>query len=92
MTNRAITNQVNKLLSGVVNGKYLNEIPLDEIFQIIRDNVGEVLDVDNTPLGGVILCGDNGSVHFIIRDFPNCLHIGWYTMPSGRYEVLAYVS
>jgi hypothetical protein len=90
-------NHVNKALSALVNGKYLNSIPLDAIFAAVRENIGEVLDVDNTPLGGVILCGESGAVHFAIRsengrNFSRKLHISWYTMQSGRYEVIAYVS
>lgn len=92
MTNQTIINRTNKALSSLVNGKYFNEIPLDGILTIVRENAGEVLDVDNTPLSGVILCGEEGTAHFSIRNFTRRLHIGWYTMPSGRYEVIVYVS
>jgi len=98
MTSKQTTlNHVNKALSAIVNGKYLDAVPLDAIFTAVREHVGEVLDVDNTPLGGIILCGECGAVNFQIRDtdgrlFAGRLHISWYTMQSRRYEVLAYVS
>jgi hypothetical protein len=92
MSTQTTLNHVNRALSAIVNGRYFDAIPLDAIFSAVRNNAGEVLDVDGTPLSGVILCGEEGSSHFSISGIRRQLHLSWYTMPSGRYEVLAYVS
>ena len=85
-------NHANKDLYLLTSGKYFNEVPLDDIFSIVRSNAGEVLDVDNTPLSGVILCGESGTANFSVQNMRSKLHIAWYTMPSGRYEIIAYIS
>lgn len=92
MNNQTKLNHVNKAISKIINGVYFREIPLDAIFNAVRDNIGEVLDVDGTPLSGVILCGEEGTAHFDIQNFNRRLHLGWYQRPSGNYEVIAYVS
>lgn len=82
-------NRVNRGLK-VYNG-YFPEIPLSDIFAVVRDNLGEVVQEDGTLWSG-LLCGEVGTVHFTIRDCRSRLHLTWFTMPSGKYEVTVYVA
>lgn len=91
MSNQTIINQTNRALNTLTSGKYFESIPLDQIFSIVRNHAGEVVDVDGTPWSG-ILCGENETAHFSIRNFTRQLHLSWYRMPSGRYEVTVYIS
>jgi hypothetical protein len=90
MTATATTkNRINKELSALPT--YHNEIPLSQIFEIVEKHAGKVVQEDNTPWSG-FLCGDSGQTTFDIEGVKFHLFLSWYTMPSGRYEVIAYVS
>jgi len=83
-------NRINKALSSF-NTTYHVSIPLGEIFTVVYEFAGQVIDVDGTPWSG-FLCGDSGQTTFDIEGVKFHLFLSWYTMPSGRYEVIAYVS
>lgn len=72
-------------------GIYHPEIPLDDIFAIVRYHAGRIVQEDGTEWSG-ILCGDDGSARFEIagKNFP--LFLTWHKMNSGNYEIVAYVS
>lgn len=90
MSNTQTTkNRINKDLSKI--GTYHAEVPLTQIFEIVKNHAGEVVDVDGTPWGG-LLCGENGQATFDIANVKFHLFLSWYTMPSGRYEITVYVS
>lgn len=86
---RTVKNRINRELSGL--GVYFEEIPLCEIFDIVRRHAGSVLDVDGTPWSG-FLCGEDGSTWFAVTGYKFYLRLSWHKMPSGRYEVTTYVS
>jgi hypothetical protein len=82
--------KVNKLLHALPT--YSNEIPLDDIFQIVKENGGLVVQEDGTPWSG-ILCGEKGNCNLKVEGFKNVgLSISWYKMSKGRYEIVSYVS
>lgn len=83
-------NTINKSLTAI-NRTYHPAIPLTEIFEIVAKNAGRVVDVDGTPWSG-ILCGDDSHCTFNIEGVKFSLYLAWYKMPSGNYEITAYVS
>ena len=81
--------KANDQLHAVCAG-YHPAIPLSKIFDAARI-VGEPIQEDGTPWTG-ILCGRNGGANIEIRGSKCRLHFQWYTMESGRYEVVAYIA
>lgn len=88
-TAQTTKNHINKALSHI-NSNYHPAIPLTHIFEVVRE-AGQVVDVDGTPWSG-ILCGDDSHCTFDIEGSKLHLFLGWYRMPSGNYEINAYVS
>lgn len=91
MSAQTLRNRVNRELRPY-NRNYFDAIPLGDIFEVVRRNIGEVIDIDGLPWQG-LLCGEDGRCNFQIRGF-RCgfLYLTWHTMPSGRYEIVVYVS
>jgi len=69
---------------------YYRAIPLSEIFQAAR-LVGEPVQEDGTPWSG-LLCGREGRAEIELNGSRLWLHLQWYRLESGNYEVNAYVS
>jgi hypothetical protein len=87
--------KVNKAVGVVMDPTYFNEIPLAEIMGAIEGFGYLVVDEEHNRRSGS-LCGREGQAMFDILsketgklDNSN-RRLSWYTMPSGRYEVLAY--
>ncbi len=75
---------------------YHSFIPLAEMFGLCESNGLMPLQEDGTPWSGV-LWGVDGRTSIDLRDtatgkINRWLNISWYKMPSGRYEVTAYIS
>lgn len=75
---------------------YHAEIPLDEIFGILKSHGLIVVQEDGTPWEG-ILCGNDASGVFDLTGDGQPVENGqlvmqWYRMSSGRWEVNCYVS
>ena len=88
---------VNKAVRVVMDPTYFNEIPLADIMEAIEGHGYLVVDEEHNPWSD-FLCGREGQAMFDILsketgklDNSN-LRLSWYTMASGRYEVLAYVA
>lgn len=89
-TNQTIRKCINKQIYAL--GIYHPQIPLDDIFAIVEKFAGKVVQEDGTPWSG-LLCGENGDTYFQIEGKKRfCLRLMWYKMPSGNYEITAYVS
>lgn len=89
-TTQTIKNRINKELHALPI--YFSEIPLDVIFYIVKDHCERgVVQEDGTPWSG-ILCGDDGSANFAIGGYRFWLRVMWHKMPSGNFEITAYVS
>lgn len=85
-------NTIAKKLHDATATKYFDLIPLDEIFSIVESFEGlQVVDEAGEAWSG-FLCGESGQAHFKITNAKFYLHLSWYRMPSGRYEIVAYVS
>lgn len=90
-TKQTVKNRINK---GLHNLPVYNDfIPLDEIFQIIKDNDCLAVDESGESWSG-ILCGESGNCIIRVTGLKTdmFLNISWYKMPSSRYETLAYIS
>jgi len=89
--------KVNKAVVVVVDPIYFNEIPLPNIMEAIEGLGYLVVNEEHNRWSG-FLCGREGQAMFDILsketgklDHSN-LRLSWHTIPSGRYEVLAYVA
>ena len=89
MSNQTIKNQINRELAKL--GIYHPQIPLFHIFYIVRSYAGQVIQEDGTPWSG-FLCGDDSAANFDIEGCKFILRVMWHKMPSGNYEITAYVS
>lgn len=89
-TTRTTKARVNRDLAQI--GRiYHDEIPLDQIFCILRQAGLQPIDIDGTPWSGII-CGSDARTRIQIRGQRFSLELAWFTMPSGRYEITAYLS
>lgn len=81
---------INKELNAL--GKnYFPSIPLNLIFAIVENHADIVVQEDGRPWSGFLL-GDDSHTVFQIRNRKYFLHLSWYKMPSGNYEIVSYVS
>ncbi len=89
--------KVNRAIGEVVKPIYFEAIPLQDLFDTIESFGYLVVDEEHNPWTG-FLCGAEGTVCFDILDKDtgkldkSNLLLQWYTMPSGRYEITAYVA
>lgn len=94
----ATRKQINNKLYNM--GSYHPAIPLSDIDNVLKAHGYELVDEDGMPLS-CLLCGENSHCTFDIGAiagdvYPRvkadyCLQLSWYKMPSGRYEIVAYV-
>jgi len=90
-TSKSRKDNVNKLLN-ILGKTYFPAIPLDLIFAIVETGFeNKIIDEDGTPWSGLLL-GDNSHTAFKIKNIKYTLFLSWYKMPSGNYEIVAYVS
>jgi hypothetical protein len=82
---RSSNNQLATLCS-----TYHRAIPVSAMFEACRP-IGEVVQEDGTPWSG-FLCGHQGRASLAIDGSKSMLVFTWYRMPSGNFEVVAYVS
>ena len=104
----SLRKKINDRLGEITTGnKYYDKIPLDDIFNAIRDNEGIPLQEDWTEWSGW-LTGEDGratidignpetkstrdGIDFYTPYSNTMLVVTWHKMPSGRYEVGAYLS
>ena len=89
-------------VASVVRPTYFSTIPRMEIFEPIEAAGFAVLQEDFTKWSG-LLCGREAHVYFSLGCNPDeygvyeevtnaMLAMSWYQMPSGHYEVLAYIT
>lgn len=74
-----------------ISKKYWDVIPIQDIFNACRAQGLEPIQEDGMPWAGFLL-GEEGRADIPLADSNKYLHISWYTMPSGRYEVTPYIS
>ena len=105
--NQGLRNKVNKDINKILKPTYFSSIPLDKIQNALDKHGLVLLQEDQTEWGGFLLGGsketqivtfhlgwketkdDDGRYQVV----PNMsLNLSYFKMPSGKYEVIAYVS
>jgi hypothetical protein len=73
--------------------QYYSQIPLDKIFELIKENGGLPVQEDGTEWSG-FLCGHSSFTEIRVKGVAKVkwLHLAWYKLQSGRYEITAYVN
>lgn len=71
---------------------YHNEIPLSEIFSLIKSQGGLPVMEDGQEWQG-FLCGKSSKATIQINGLNKIkfVYISWYQMESGRYEITSYL-
>mgnify|MGYP000417057461 CR=1 FL=1 len=93
----AVRKKINKEIGKYLKPIYFDEIPLGGLFTILENHGYRACQEDGRPWSG-FLVGREGHLGFAIRGIgstllhKNHLELMWYRMPSGRYEITAYVS
>ena len=88
---KAINREIGVLLKPI----YFDQIPLDDLMDVIKKHGFLVVDEAGDPWQG-FLCGREGNAVFDIISIDGkkakyCLILQWYKMPSGKYEIVSYV-
>ena len=80
-------NKIGKMLVGITVGKYYDRIPLQAFSDSLKV-FGLEMESD------FILCGHEGRTVLGLKGTDKAvgLALSWYRMPSGRYEVNAYLT
>ena len=89
-------------------GSYHKQIPIDSIFDILKNNGVIPIQEDGTYWSGLLIggkeCGDEGTKDQVAlidlaikideKYFPckQKLSISWCVMPSGKYEIVCYLN
>jgi hypothetical protein len=89
--NRAI----NSFLSEGSATKYFSSVPIDGLFDVIEELGVTPVDEDGEKWSGMVMGEDSRtSIDLAVGggDPKMKLHLQWYKMPSGNFEINAYVS
>jgi hypothetical protein len=74
-----------------LNVIYHAQIPLNRIFEIIKESGGLAVDESGQEWSG-FLCGESGHCTIDITGIKTSgLSLSWYKMPSGNYEITCYL-
>jgi hypothetical protein len=105
---RSLTSKESKTVNGLINAAtkgFPQQIPLDDIFDALKQIGVHAVQEDGTPWSGFLTggaeCGSQEAAKqrallSLVRDdgtpLNNVLTLMWCKMQSGNYEVVAYVS
>ncbi|MCK9458360.1 MAG: hypothetical protein M0R80_01800 [Proteobacteria bacterium] len=101
----AIKSQMNREINAIAKG-FHDKIPLSPIFAVLEKLGYQAVQEDGTPWSGMLVgggeCGSEQSrsqvanIDIVRKEdntpMNNALYLSWCKMPSGRYEVVAYIS
>lgn len=73
----------------VICRQYWSFVPLSQIFNAVRP-FAEPIQEDGTPWEGIV-AGREGRASIELEGAKPMLHIQWYKMESGKFEVNAYI-
>ncbi len=75
---------------------YHDQIPLTEIFDILKKNNIIAIQEDGTPFEGFLMGNNSSTTIDLTIDGKNVnnsiLSLSWYKMESGRFEINTYLS
>ena len=104
---RPVVKKINKEVHKIMKKTYFKEIPLQPLFDILKKFNVIVIQEDFTPWSGILTGGvkETEQIYFTLawnekdeRNFysqviPDAkLALSYYKMPSGKYEVISYVT
>lgn len=89
-TDKAVVARVNNAIAKATVNQYKSYIPCVALFEILQANGFEPLEPDDSPM----LVGRQGRAifEFTHAQFPErdyLLHLSWYKMDSGNYEIVS---
>ena len=86
----------NNKITKLTSNKYHSKIPLKDIDDILKEYDMWLVDEAGEPWSGLLVGADSGAQFDLMhKDGPiknSMLIMTWYKMPSGRYEIVAYLS
>jgi hypothetical protein len=96
MTKNDLNGELNHFLSPDGKTEYFKDIPLDDIFDIVESVDMMPVQEDGTKWQGMLL-GEEGRATISLMDSEDTfedlhLHMQWHKMPSGNFEINAYVN
>lgn len=71
---------------------YWEMVPFQQVVEFAASLNIVFYDDSGNPVDDFLVTGKEGSVTFSSNLDTSCLCLSWYTMPSGRYEITAYMS
>ena len=97
--------KANNKIYAVTSG-FHDKIPIKDLFDALAEIGVHAVQEDGTPWSGMLIggaeCGDERTrdqvVHFdLVRTengspLNNSLYLSWCKMPSGKYEIVSYLS
>jgi hypothetical protein len=87
--------KINRKLYDMTFNTYFDSIPLDTITAILAESTVDIVDEAGNKWEGLLL-GRSSNTTFALRECTKILRcvlwLSWYRMPSGRYEIVVYVS
>ena len=90
---RKMNKGINEIL---VPNLTFESVPVDEIWQAVRQAGALVVQEDGTEWGGILVGNDSDANFEVVHSsFKKSfyLHLAWYKREgSGRYEIVCYVS
>lgn len=102
ISKNTIKNRMNKDISNVVSGYHVSLIDVVEsVFAAIQSHGGMAVQEDGKRWEGMLM-GDASSCVIGVThpdykpaprmEYPYHLNLCWYRMPSGKWEVVAYIA
>ena len=91
-----IRKKANAEITKLTSNKYHSKIPLKDIDDILKKYDMWLVDEAGEPWSGFLLGSNSGGDFDIMsKNGPiknSMLVMTWYKMPSGKYEIVAYLS
>ena len=94
--NVRIQRRINKELVNTI-GSYSDGLPIGRIDEVLQNSGFHLVNEDGTPFSA-IFCGESSYCIIQIADVGTkkvanrVLWLSWHKMPSGKYEIVTYVS
>ena len=90
-----LNDEINAFLSPNGKTEYFGHVPISDIFDIVDSEGMTPIDEDGSRWQGMLV-GEEGRTTIELQDVDDAfslnLHIQWYKMESGKFEVTAYVN
>ena len=94
---KKVERQVRSAINNIGKQNYWRQVndPLDKIDKVLRQHNIRMVDEDGTDLSAMFI-GDQSDtdISLMLGDqfLEKQLYLSWYKMPSGKYEVVVYLT